>query len=77
MKIFWKWLALFAWNKIKTDPDPKTKYGIPGVRDIYNPCESFIPGKFKNIGFNHCDSDGHYLCKECGFYKPEEQEEQE
>lgn len=40
--------------------------GDDGVRDPDNPCTSFQRGKPETgRGFNHCDGDGHYLCKEC------------
>jgi hypothetical protein len=39
--------------------------GEPGVRDTKNPCDMFSPGKPTNGG---CQSDGHYLCRECGLF---------
>lgn len=73
---FWKWLALFAYKQIKDDPKA-IKYGIPGQRDVDNPCKSYFPGQHEKYrGFNHCDGDGHYLCKECRFFKLSDESEE-
>lgn len=71
---FWKWLCLYAYKKIQTDPQ-LIKTGIPGIRDIDNPCKSFSPGKMRVSGFMHCDGDGHYLCKECRYLELSKKEE--
>jgi hypothetical protein len=66
---FWKWLSLFAYKQIKAKSDV-IKLGMPGTRDVDNKCLSFMPGNFTDRGFNHCDGDGHYLCKVCRYYAP-------
>lgn len=66
---FWKWLTLFAYQQIKEDPI--INIGIPGIRDKDNPCDLYQPKK-KKIPFADCESDGHYLCKKCAYYNPEE-----
>lgn len=40
--------------------------GQQGVRDTLNPCEYFKYG----IASGNCESDGHYLCKECECLTP-------
>jgi len=35
--------------------------GTPGIRDINHPCEVFAYGDPKG----DCETDGHYMCKEC------------
>jgi hypothetical protein len=62
---FWRWLAKLAMSKmVKRGKIPT---GIPFHRDPDNICEFYAPGKrFATIpSTNNCQSDGHYLCKEC------------
>lgn len=40
-------------------------FGAPGVRDPDLPCKVYDPGEPSG----QCDSDGHYLCKECRHLK--------
>lgn len=47
--------------------------GIAGERDPDHPCEEFAPGS-PNPGM--CFGDGHYLCKECRHYVPEDTTEE-
>jgi hypothetical protein len=41
--------------------------GQPGVRDTFNPCEYFQYG----VASGDCESDGHYMCKECRYLTPQ------
>jgi hypothetical protein len=68
---FWKAIALFAFKQIDLKSDVM-KIGWPGIRDTHALCSSYMPGKFKNRGFSHCDGDGHYLCNDCRFFKGNE-----
>lgn len=40
--------------------------GQPGVRDTANPCVDFDYGEWEGP----CDSDGHYMCRECRHLNP-------
>jgi len=44
--------------------ETQPRFGAPGVRDPEFPCDQFDPG-MPEIG-NTCETDGHYLCQECG-----------
>jgi hypothetical protein len=73
---FWKWLAVFAWKRIKPQWAPNVgnlRLGLPGFRDPGSPCEHFAPKpvQLRNAHRFECWSDGHYLCKECTHYVPE------
>ncbi len=37
--------------------------GLPGIRDIENPCDLFQPGEPHESAT--CFTDGHYICREC------------
>lgn len=42
--------------------------GEPGIRDVDAPCDDFVPaGKpwQDAAGDGACDTDGHYVCREC------------
>lgn len=57
------WRALVAEINGARVPD-----GTPGVRDADAPCEDFEPvGRaFEDApGEGNCETDGHYLCREC------------
>jgi hypothetical protein len=49
-------------------PETKLPMGIPGMRDPDNRCSGYAPRKHV-IGdaLADCETDGHYLCKECAF----------
>jgi hypothetical protein len=57
--------------------------GAPGVRDPDSPCVGFVPGVPEG---SWCETDGHYLCRECveapsqapyeDSYRSEEEEEE-
>jgi len=42
------------------------RVGDPGVRDTLNPCDYFKYG----TASGDCESDGHYMCKECKCLTP-------
>lgn len=50
-------------------PDPR--FGAPGIRDPYAPCDLFDPvDRVRVLGvvqppWEDCGTDGHYLCREC------------
>lgn len=49
-------------------PPPRVPDGTPGVRDVDAPCEDYQPAgaPWKDApGTGGCDTDGHYLCREC------------
>jgi hypothetical protein len=46
--------------------DTKCVVGEPGVRDTLHPCEFFQYGP----ATGDCESDGHYMCKECKCLTP-------
>lgn len=46
-----------------------SRFGQQGVRDLDNVCMDFTPGTPEP---GHCLGDGHYLCKECVEFRPEE-----
>ena len=65
---FWVWLMRFCYFKIKHD-QKFTGIGVPGLRDKENPCNWYMPTKNKDLFIGaDCESDGHYLCKECKKY---------
>ncbi len=73
MTWFWKWLCLFAFRRWA----PKLKKlptGIPRHRDPENTCTLYEPRQRELGDFQECQSDGHYLCKECCHLKPEEEQ---
>lgn len=50
------------WNALYAEANGYETLGQPGVRDVNHPCEVFSPG----VPSGDCQSDGHYLCGECG-----------
>lgn len=68
MKIkFWLWLCRLAYNKMKISVE-KLPVGIPGMRDPDAKCAGYSPRqRLINDAQADCDTDGHYLCKECAF----------
>jgi hypothetical protein len=52
-------------------------FGAPYIRDPELPCRNFEPLKiFGDWSIPECQTDGHYLCKECRFKAPQTQEEE-
>lgn len=64
---FWIWLCRLAYKQIRKQP-VFTGLGVPGIRDKENPCPEYSP-KPRRVNFAqaNCETDGHYLCKECIF----------
>ena len=71
---FWPWLAKMAYRRcMQRAPASNQKpVGIPGNRDPLNPCTGFEPRPRKNGDWGACQSDGHYLCRECCHWDGEE-----
>ncbi len=80
---FWRWLARFAYRRlIAADGPDDAKWGIPGKRDVDNPCEYYSPHPmhlrrrgdafpWKVAG---CMGDGHALCPECVWRQADEED---
>jgi hypothetical protein len=58
------WVARRAWRAAAI-PDEQMPTGIPGNRDPEHPCEAFAPRPKNSADWGGCESDGHYLCREC------------
>lgn len=54
---------------------PKAPVGLPYMRDPDNRCPIYEPRKRMPGDFRQCYGDGHFLCKECCHYEPEEESE--
>ena len=66
---FWRWYLYF-------EPQAKkTVVGVPYHRDPNDECRFYEPFKRSVYGFQDCQGNGHYLCKGCFHYSPEEVEE--
>ena len=64
---FWVWLMRLAYRKIKI-AQPTITVGVPGIRDPNAKCPMYAPRKrVTDDVANECETDGHYLCKECAF----------
>lgn len=62
MKRFWVWLCRLAYRKVRKRG--KIPTGLPGHRDPDSRCDQYFP-VLKPSGNGPCESDGHYLCREC------------
>ncbi len=60
----WKVIALFAYRRWAI-PGQKKPVGVPGNRDPDSPCTAYEPTKPSLDAWGDCQTDGHYLCKEC------------
>ena len=58
-KFFWK-IAIKGMRKNNNKP-----VGIPWQRDPENPCKFYEPFKRSPNSWHDCETDGHYLCKQC------------
>lgn len=70
MKWFWRWLTRFAYRRWAPDVGPKP-VGVPGNRDPDAPCDGYAPRRWRPGDFQNCQTDGHYLCRECCHMAPE------
>jgi hypothetical protein len=62
---FWVWLCRFAYRRAKHS-FTSHPVGLPGNRDPENECEYYAPRKRHiNDAKAVCETDGHYLCKDC------------
>jgi hypothetical protein len=43
------------------------RVGVRGIRDPDCPCTEFLPGPPDRFG--NCETDGHYMCRECSHMK--------
>jgi hypothetical protein len=68
MNEFWLWLCRFSYKRI-AGPTRKPPVGIPGMRDPNSPCEAFTPRQKYNDDWSDCQTDGHYLCRECALIR--------
>lgn len=68
MKRIWKALALFFYRQWAMPGGPMPT-GIPGIRDPENRCTGYEPRRRGGGDFD-CESDGHYLCRECAHFTP-------
>ena len=60
---FWVWLCRFAYrHAAKRRAGIPT--GLPGHRDPESQCDQYFPVK-QPSGQGPCESDGHYLCRNC------------
>lgn len=73
MKRIWKSIALFAYRRW-ADGEPKKPLGVPGNRDPDAVCTSYAPRKWEFNDWRDCQTDGHYLCKECCHREPSTQQ---
>jgi hypothetical protein len=63
---FWLWLCRFAYKRLKPrNRLSKEPTGIPGRRDPDSLCDAYSPRDQNDGEWNGCQTDGHYLCKEC------------
>lgn len=74
MKKLWFLIARFAYRRC-ADPIEKAPVGLPGMRDPDNRCHVYEPRKKHERDFGDCQSDGHYLCKECAHLSAERRAE--
>lgn len=63
---FWLWLCRYSYKQMTTGiVFNKEPAGIPGRRDPDSLCDAYAP-RAKNKGeWDGCQTDGHYLCREC------------
>lgn len=66
MRWFWLWLCRFSFRRLggptRIDEVPD---GVPHIRDAKQQCRMYEPRYPHLQDWASCESDGHYLCKEC------------
>lgn len=66
MEDFWLWLCRFSYRHLKPkNVMKKEPTGIPGRRDPDSLCSAYSPRISIKGEWNGCQTDGHYLCREC------------
>lgn len=69
MKWFWKSICRFAYRQLcKGEPSRRPPVGLPLMRDPDHRCNAYEPRPRQLGDWRDCESDGHYLCKECCHY---------
>ncbi|MHB9005129.1 MAG: hypothetical protein ACYC6C_13940 [Coriobacteriia bacterium] len=65
----------FLYRRIKDD-GTRIPTGVPTIRDPDARCDYYSPRRqyAGGGGWGGCHGDGHYLCRECERYEPEESE---
>ena len=66
---FWKWIAIYAFRRW-AQPNARKPDGIPFNRSPDSECTAYEPRKWQIQDFNDCNTDGHYLCRECCHRNP-------
>ena len=63
----WKAVSMFAYRRwVSLEGTGPKAIGLPGVRDPLDPCEHYAPHPVRfGEYFTNCETDGHYLCREC------------
>lgn len=61
---FWFWILQLAWRRV-APPMKQKPVGLPLYRDPFSPCEAYEPRPVKPGDFTDCQTDGHYLCRQC------------
>jgi len=64
MDKFWLWLLRLTYGKLLVI-NPRMPAGVPGNRDPESKCPGYEPRERRQGDWSDCESDGHYLCKEC------------
>lgn len=65
----WLTVIRFAYRRAAFATDEPD--GVPGRRSPEFSCDAYEPRKKKPGDWGDCDSDGHYLCRECCHLKEE------
>ena len=72
---FWAAVCRYAFRRAYRTPRIAPT-GLPGHRDPGSVCASFWPVKTPS-GTGQCQTDGHYLCRECEWMDPKAEAMQE
>ena len=72
---FWTWLCRFAFRRA-VKRGGATPTGLPGHRDPGKRCDFYWPtdrsaSLRRPVSAGPCQSDGHYLCRDCEWLDPE------
>lgn len=66
MTNFWLWLCRFAYGRIRdTTAYSDMPDGVPSIRSVESPCPVYAPRRWRIGDFRDCQTDSHYLCREC------------